>query len=90
MDAQKPKPTCIIYSGVAALMLIPKLAVTALAAERNISPFGSGSYAGKIAGARYGVISNNGKTITIVTFGSVDATGVDEESSGPHLGLRDT
>jgi hypothetical protein len=31
-----------------------------------------------VAGARYGVISNNGKTITIVTFGSVDAIGVDE------------
>jgi len=26
-----------------------------------------------LAGARYGVISSNGKTTTIVTFGSVDA-----------------
>jgi hypothetical protein len=44
-----------------------------------------------VAGACYGVISNNGKTITIVTFASGDAIGVDEESSGPqHLTLRDT
>jgi hypothetical protein len=36
-------------------------------------------------GARYGVISNNGKTITVVAFGSVDAIGADEGSSGPLL-----
>jgi hypothetical protein len=42
-----------------------------------------------VAGAGYGVISNNGNTITIVTF-SVNAIGVDEGPSGPHLALRDT
>jgi hypothetical protein len=43
-----------------------------------ISPLVRVRYAGMLAGARYGVISNNGKTMTIVAFGSVDAIGVDE------------
>ena len=44
----------------------------------NISPLVRAWYAGIISGARYGIISNNGKTITVVTFGSVDAIGADE------------
>jgi hypothetical protein len=47
---------------------------------------GSGAwYAATVAGARYGVISNNGKTITVVTLGSLDAIAADEGSSGPVL-----
>ena len=42
-------------------------------------------YAGIEAGARYGVISITAKPITVVTFGSVDAIGADEGSSGPLL-----
>ncbi|WP_413991262.1 hypothetical protein ACMDCR_03900 [Labrys okinawensis] len=38
-----------------------------------------------VAGVRYGAISNNDKTIAIVTFSSIDATGADEGSSGPIL-----
>ena len=49
--------------------------------------FGRGT-PGQLRRARYGVISNNGKTITVVTFGSVDAIGADEGSSGPLLALR--
>jgi hypothetical protein len=58
--------------------------------REHFLPWFEAWYAGMVAGDHYGVISNNGKTITIVTFGSVDAIGVDEVSSGPLLMLWTT
>jgi hypothetical protein len=54
-------------------MLIPNYLLRLLQPSETFCPLVRASYVRIVTGARYSVILNNGKTITIVTFASVDA-----------------